>query len=480
MRIDLRNRRRPDSNVRTGRTWVAVLTIVVLLLLGSGLWIGGMYYGRSTMNMPAANEPQPASREHSTGEAVMPGMSGMNGMDMGGAAAEDGQQAASALAGYAEVTVPSNVQGRIGVTVGEVEQAPLTMSIRTVGIVQENETRVQHVHLKTEGWIEKLYVNYTGQKVAKGDPLLSIYSPDFLSAQAEYLVARQSPNRGPVAGLPSLVDSARVKMQLWDVPDDEIQELERTGVPQKDLVMRSKIDGTVTMKNAFEGQRVMPEQDLFIVADLSTVWIQSKVYEYDLPHVELGQPAAIHVPAMPEQEFTGKVDFIGPVLDETTRTAPVRVELPNPDGAFKPGMFVDVEIQHRMGEGLLIPDSAVIRTGKQDISFRVEPDNRFVPVEVKLGTVKFGDRFQVLNGLAAGDKVVTSANFLIDSESRLRGGGGGGMAGMPGMDMGEPAGKSNKDGAVKGMDDSKTKGMDGPKQKDSGASKMDGMEGMKM
>jgi membrane fusion protein, copper/silver efflux system len=191
------------------------------------------------------------------------------------------------------------------------------------------------------------------------------------------------------------------------------------------------------MKNAFEGQRVSPQDELYVVADLSTIWVQARVYEYELPHVELGQPATVTIPALPGREYTGKVVFIQPTLDEATRTVQVRVELPKQHGEFKPGMFANIEIHHTMGEGLLVPTSAVIRAGEQEVAFRVQETNRF------------GDRFHVLKGLRAGDRVVTSANFLIDSESRLRLGGGGmaAMPGMGGMDM----------GGMNGMDHSKMK-----------------------
>jgi Cu(I)/Ag(I) efflux system membrane fusion protein len=276
----------------------------------------------------------------------------------------------------------------------------------------------------------------------------------------------------------SLADAARRRLELWDVPADEIEALEKTGAPQKSLIMRSKLNGTVLMKDAYEGHRVTPDRELFVIADLSTVWVQSKVFEYELPHVELGRPATVRVPSLPGQEFIGKVDFIGPTLDEATRTVRVRVELANPEGAFKPGMFLNIEIQHEMGEGLLAPTSAVTRTGERDIAFRVESGDehgdRIVPVEVKLDTIKFGDRFHIVEGLEAGDKVVTSANFLIDSESRLHSGGGD-SAGMGGMNMGG----MQMDG-MKGMDHSKMKGMDHSKMKGMDDSKMKGMDHSKM
>ena len=239
-------------------------------------------------------------------------------------------------------------------------------------------------------------------------------------------------------------------MKLLDVSDQELEELERTGKPREFMTLRSPVTGTVIEKNVLEHEYITPRRDLYVVADLSTVWVQAKVYEYELPHIELGKPAAVTVAALPGRQFPGKVVFVQPTVEEATRTIQVRVELPNPDGWLKPGMFADIVITHPMGEGLLVPTSAVIRTGERDIAFRVESKNRFVPVEVEIGEVKFGDRFQVLKGLQEGDRVVTSANFLIDSESRLQEGG----SGMPGMDMGGMKGKDGQ-GDMEGM-----KGMD--------------------
>lgn len=347
----------------------------------------------------------------------------------------------SGVPGQAEVTLPGEVRQRIGVTVGRVEKAPLRMTVRTVGIVRPDETKVAHIHLRTEGWVHELSVGYTGQPVEKGDPLLSIYSPSFLTAQEEYLTAR----RGKQDGLARL---ARQRLELWGVPSEEIDELDRAGKSQTYLTLRSPIGGTVLEKNAFVGQYVKPETELYTVADLSTVWVQARVYEYELPHVTEGMPARVDLPALPGRGFAGKVVFIQPTVGEKTRTAQVRVELPNPDGVLKPGMFAHATVEHDMGSGLLVPASAVLRTGERDVAYRVVSEGRYAPVVVQVGPLRFGDRFQVLDGLKEGESVVTSGNFLIDSESRLRGGGG--MMNMPGMDMGGMKGHDH--GGMKGMD----------------------------
>lgn len=378
----------------------------------------------------------------------------MPGMGMGSMSEES--EAPSSVPGHATVTISSEIQQRIGVTTGQVEREPLRMSVRTVGIVRPNETKLARVHLKTEGWAEKLFVNFTGQKVRKGDPLLAIYSPQFLTTQQEYLNASQGSQK-------SLAELARQRLELWDVPPEVIEELERTGKSTRTLTLASPLTGTVLEKNVLEKEYVTPQKELYVLADLSTVWVQAKVYEYELPHVELGQPATATLPPLPDQKFTGKVVFIQPTVEESTRTVQVRIELSNKDGLLKPGMFANVEIQHTMGEGLLVPTAAVIRTGERDIAYLVKSEGRFVPVEVKISPFRFeadntaGGRFQVLEGLKAGDRVVTSANFLIDSESRLRLGGG--MMNMPGMEMGGRKGM-DQSGAKKdeqGTDHSKMK-----------------------
>jgi len=394
---------------------------------------------------------------------------GMNmpGMDMGSAAPQQ-MGTPSSVPGHATVMIPGELQQRIGVRIGQVEKGPLTMSVNALGIVQPNETQVARVNIKTEGWVDKLFVNFVGQTVRKGDPLLSIYSPNFLSTQQELLTAlRTEGTLGGGSGQKTLAEAARRRLELWDVPPDEIDQLVRTGQPQKDLVLKSPINGTVLEKKVFEKQYVTPDKELYVIGDLSTVWVQAKVYEYEIPHVELGQPATITIASLPDRQFTGKVVFAQPTVEEVTRTIQVRVELPNQEGMFKPGMFAQISIRHPMGEGLLVPTSAILRTGERDIAYRVEPGDHFVPVEVKISPIQFGDRFQVLEGLKESEQVVTSANFLIDSESRIRLGGGG----MAGMQHGGHGGKGGKQSPTKekpATDHSGHEGMEMPGMDHSG------------
>ena len=419
--------------------WSVVFLIVVIV--GGGIWYAvgrGWLAGADHARMTETKEAD---------QGDMPGMD-MPGMEMGDMTKAESKEK-SEVAGYAPIMIAPDIQQSIGVAVGTVERAPLRMSVNTVGIVHPNETKTARIHLRANGWVEKLFVNFTGQEVQKGEPLLSIYSPDFLTTQDEYLIARRAENL-QATGQPSLARAALQKLKLLGISDDEIRKLEETRDAQVNLTLRSPITGTVLKKDVLEGDYITPERELYAVSDLSTVWVQAKAYQYELPHVELGMPAHVAVPGLPESRYEGKVVFIQPTVEEATRTVQVRIELPNPDGLLKPDMFVEVEIEHEMGAGLLVPVSAVFRTGKRDIVFRADKDQHFMPVEVGISPMKFAEeRYQVLKGLAAGDRIITSANFLIDSESRLRAGAGG-MAGMPGMEGME----------MEGMDDSKMEGMD--------------------
>jgi Cu(I)/Ag(I) efflux system membrane fusion protein len=427
--------------------WLVVLAVV--LAAGGGLWFA---HAQGWLD-PAYAWFQQLTSNDDTGQ---PGHGGMN---------MPGMDEEASVPGHAEVTIPGEIQQRIGVTVGRVEEGPLEMSVRTVGIVRPDETKMARVNLRTEGWVEKLYVNYTGQPVKEGAKLLAIYSPQFLTTQQEYLSNRSSGNR--------LARSALRRLRLWGIAPQELKGLERTGKAQENLILRSPITGTILIKNVLEGEHVTPGRQLYEVADLSTVWVQAKVYEYELTHVQLGQPAQVTFSALPGRQFTGKVVFIQPTVEEPSRTVQVRIELRNKQGLFKPGMFADVVIRHDMGTGLLVPVTAVIRTGERDIVYRVVGPGRFLPVVVKVGPLTYGNRFRVLAGLQPGDRVSTSANFLIDSESRLQAGGGG-MAGMAGMDMGgmDMKGKDQKKGGPKR---DKHKGMD---RKDMDMKDMN-MKGMK-
>jgi len=391
-----------------------VIGLLVGLVAGAGV-LYAHFSGKLTplyhslgLHALAANEAS-THAEQSGGGAPMAGHAGHGGMSM---SSVQEVAAPSRIPGYSIVTISPERQQRIGVRTGKVEHGKLLMDIRAVGIIEPDQARLSRVQSRISGWVTKVHVNFVGQEVKKGDPLLEIYSPDLVSTQEEYLIALE-------AGQKSLVNSARRRLELWDVPADEIKELEKTKKARETLTLRARIGGRVLERNALVGTRVEPAMELYRIADLSVVWLQAKIYEYELPHVEIGQPVHITLVSQPDKELEGKVGFIEPVFQETTRTVKVRVVLNNPKNELRPGMYADLKIDHDMGHGLLIPESALMRTGERTLAFRVLPEDRFEPVEVRIGG-RFGDRCEVLAGLSEGDTVVTSAGFLIDSESRLK------------------------------------------------------------
>jgi Cu(I)/Ag(I) efflux system membrane fusion protein len=338
----------------------------------------------------------------------------------GGLSTEQLQGAPAKLPGYSVVTITPERQQLIGVRKGKVERGRLLMDIRAVGIIEPDQTRLDRIHTRTSGWVTKVHVNYIGQNVKKGDPLLEIYSPDLLVTQQDYLRALKGARRRDADEFQgNLLAAARRRLELLGVAPEEIRELTRTQKARETLRLRARLSGRVLDRRVLEGSYVEPAMELYQIADLSTVWLQAKVYEYELPHIELNQPVQVSLLSQPGKTFPGKVSFVEPVLQEMTRTVKVRVAIANPKDLFKPGMYADLKISHDMGTGLLVPESALLRTGERAVAFRSLPGGRFEPVEVIPGA-RFGERYQVLAGLAEGDTIVTSAVFLIDAESRLK------------------------------------------------------------
>jgi len=331
---------------------------------------------------------------------------------------------AGAVAGLAAVSIDPARQQLIGLRTAAVSRGSVAGSWRTVGRVQINPRGVRKTNIKVEGYIERLYVDFVGQPVRKGEPLFSIYSPSLLAAENEYLLALATRDALAKGGAPgdngdTLVSSARRKLELWDVPASEIERLLQTRAAAKALVFVSPIAGVVTVKNVVEGARVNPGDTPFEITDLSTVWVMADAYETDLGQVHVGMPAALTLQAYPNQRFTGKAEFIDPLLDPKTRTAKVRLHFSNPTGALKPGMFGEVVLEGTAREGLRIPADAVVRSGTTDVVFLALGNGKFEPRVVQLGA-KSADEVEVQSGLAEGQEVVMRANFLVDSESQLR------------------------------------------------------------
>jgi RND family efflux transporter MFP subunit len=329
-----------------------------------------------------------------------------------------------------ETLVPAQISAQrlqsIGVKTGNVERKLVEDEIRTTGSVAIDETKLAYVQVRFSGFIEKVFVDATYQYIRKGQPLFTIYSPDLVATEREYLVAKQNQQQvaqstvpGVASSAASLLDATSERLKQWNVPQQEIARLESTGKVQQELEFDSPVSGYITERNALPSVAVQPEMRLFTVADLSSVWVQAQVFQNDLGRIKVGDPATLTVSTFPGRTFRGRVDFIYPQLDMDTRTAKVRVIFSNSDLQLKPGMFVNVALKVPMGRQLVIPATGVLQSGTRQIAFVKRSDEYIEPREVELGP-RVGDDFVVLKGLKAGEEIVTSANFLIDSESQLQ------------------------------------------------------------
>ena len=318
----------------------------------------------------------------------------------------------SAISGLAAVSITAEVRQRMGLTTGTIAKRPLARDVRTSARIAADETRLYHVTTKVDGWIEKLFTATTGQFVKQGDPLFTIYSPELVTAQQELLTAAES-------GLPELTAAARRRLALWDVSQEQIERVLTTRQIEKTLTLHAPVSGSLVERRFSAGHRAMAGEDLLTLADLSSVWADADIYQPDLAHVRVGMAAELILPYWPEKRFAGKVTFLSAALDPESRTLKARMEVPNPDLSLKPGMFGVARLRYDLGEQTAIPESAVMRTGEHTYAFKDAGEGRLVPVEIEIGA-RAGGYFQLLSGLAEGDKVVTSANFLVDSESSLK------------------------------------------------------------
>ena len=341
-----------------------------------------------------------------------------------------------------EVRLPAADARRIGVTFAEVTRAPLGQPVRAVAEVTYDETSLVTVALKVDGWVERLHVDFTGQAVRRGAPLLDLYSPMLVTTQQDLVLARtlvhdvSSGTADARQGADRLAESARRRLRLWDVPPEAIANVERTGEPSRTVTFRAPVTGVVLEKLVQQGQRIMAGDPLLRIADLSTVWVEGEVFERDLPSVRVGEMATVDFPALPGVSRRGRIAYLYPTLDPATRTARVRVELANPGLTLKPGMYATLRFTPVADTALTVPRSAVLVTGERSLAFLKRPDGAYEPRPVVLGRTT-EDRLEILSGLAAGDSVVASGTFLVDAESNL-GTIMGGMGDMPGMDIRPP------------------------------------------
>jgi RND family efflux transporter MFP subunit len=330
------------------------------------------------------------------------------------------------LPGRSVVKISAGKQQLIGVKTSLVKRQHLTRTIKTVGRVTFDETRLHHVHTKVSGWIERLYADTTGALVKKGQPLLTLYSPELVASQQEYILALRARGRMAPGSLDSarvggddLVASARKRLQLFDLTEEQIAALETSGEAPRTTTLYAPMSGHVISKNVSHGERIDSGTALLELADLSHVWVLADVYEYELPFVSQGQKASMTLSYLPGRNFDGEVTFIYPVLTEATRTVKVRLEFANPDLLLKPEMYAQVELFSDLGEKLVAPDSAVISTGERDVAFVDRGDGYFEPRELRLGA-RLPDAVEVLEGLEEGERVLTSGNFFVDSESKMK------------------------------------------------------------
>lgn len=337
---------------------------------------------------------------------------------------------------------------RIGMTFVEVERGPMQSTVRAVGVVSYDETRLVDLSPRVEGWVEELYVDFTGAPVRRGEPLFSLYSPMLVAAQEELILARRLADETAGQGgraaenARALLESARRRLGYWEVASDQIEAIEKRGEPERALVIRAPASGLVVEKNVVRGSRVMPGMNLYRIADLSRVWVEGEVFEKDLALVSVGRKVEVTLAAYPGQSFEGRVSYLHPTLSAESRTGRIRVELANPELRLKPGMYGQITFEAPIHlEGLHIPRSAVLTTGTRSVVFVRAADGTLVPREITVGQ-SAGDHIEVLAGLEAGEIVVSSANFLVDAEANL----GMSLEGMSGMDHDGAAGSHDANG----------------------------------
>lgn len=319
---------------------------------------------------------------------------------------------------------PARLQS-IGITYEPVKKQEIDKIIRTVGRIDADERLIAHIHIKFEGWIDKLLVNFTGEKVRKNQGLFTVYSPELVATQQEFLIALEgreilgnNKNTKAAEGAVDALQAARQRLLFWDVSEREIQQLTKSGKAIKSVTIYSPIDGTVISKTAYAGMRIEPGAEIYTIADLSTLWILGDIYEYELPYIHVGQIANVLLDSS-SASFSAKLDFISPTVEPQTRTAKVRFQISNKNGELKPGMYVNVELKIPLGSRLVVPRDAILLTGERAVVFIYHGNGKIEWRDVKLGA-RAGNLVEVTEGIREGDQIITSANFLIDSESQLK------------------------------------------------------------
>lgn len=367
----------------------------------------------------------------------------INTSSMPASSAQNGSEGTSEMPAQPEAPLnpiqlsPQRMQS-IGIQIGQVQSKAVSDELRFYGNVQPNERRLAYVQTRFAGWIRQVYADATGDSVRKGQPLFTIYSPDLVSTEQEYLLAKknaasleQSQIGGVASGAQSLLAAAKARLQQWDIPPSEIEKLDRTGEPITNLTINSPVSGYVTEKNALPNMYAQPDTRLYIVADLSEIWILAQVFQNDAGKIKPGDPAEVTIDTYPGKVFTGRVDYILPQVDMATRTVPVRLVFSNSGLKLRPGMYVNVRVKLPLGRQSVVPASAVFHSGTRNVIFAYQGDGNIQPREIELGP-RVGDDVVIAKGIRAGEQIITSANFLIDSEAQLQAAAGAFMPPPPG------------------------------------------------
>ena len=405
--------------------WLIPLLVILSVSVGctgkpgaSAREIDGVTQDASSRRVVAWIDPMYAQGPPHAYKSKHPGVAPDCGMTLAPLYADRSPEQQSAgsppatTSGYAEMTIPAERQRLIGVRLASVERRDLSRTTRAAARIAIDERRVTQVHTRIEGFVETLYVNVTGQLVRRGDPLLAIYSPELLASQQELILTEK--DKSDLGR--SLAQGARARLLLWGMQAEDIEKVVKSGQPIHDVLLRSPATGAVMTKNVLSGARVGPSDALYEIADLSRVWAEAEIYEAELPYVHVGSKARVAVAGM---TLPGNVMFVGPVVESTTRTAKVRFEVNNDKALFKPDMYAEVVFEDRIGNVIAVPDSAVMQTGTRSVVFVVRGEGKFEPRQVRTGAKVCGF-YEVRSGLQPGETVVAEANFLIDSESRLK------------------------------------------------------------
>ncbi len=408
---------RVEANKYRQAFWIAVSAVVVLAIVASVLWWRLSHAGATSESGagPARELMQGMAQTSSTNaSASEPGSAG----EMQGSNMQETPLAPIQL-------TPQRMQS-IGVVLGRVEAKSVSSGLRFYGNVQVDERRQAYVQTHFAGWIRKVYADATGNFIGKGQPLFTIYSPDLVSTEQEYLIAKrnseslqQSTVSGVASGASSLFNAAKERLLQWEISPAEIEKLDKGGKPITDLTIYSPVSGYITDKKALPNMYVQPETMLYTVADLSDVWVLAQVFQSDAGKIKPGDIAEVTVDAYPGRVFNGRVDYILPQLDVNTRTLPVRLVFPNPGLKLRPGMYTNVGVKLPMGRQLFVPASAAFHSGTKNLIFVYQGDGSIEPREVEFGP-QVGDQIVVSKGVKADEEIVTSANFLIDSEAQLQ------------------------------------------------------------